>query len=123
MQPGLTKTFTAGGAIPRRRFVKFSADGVVVLAAAATDLIIGVSDMSADVAQGERVDVRMTGIAEVDAGGGCTRGQLLTSDANGKAVDVAPAGGANVRSAGFPIVSAVSGDIVDVFLVPSRPQG
>ncbi len=123
MHPGFTKTFAAGGAIPRRRFVKFSADGVVVLATAATDFIIGVSDMSADVAQGGRVDVRMTGVAEVDAGGACTRGQLLTSDANGKAVDAAPAAGANVRTAGFPIVSAVNGDIVDVFLSPSRPQG
>lgn len=123
MHPGFTKTFVAGGAIPKRRFVKFSADGVVVLAAAAADLIIGVSDMSADVANGERIDVRMSGVAEVDAGGACTRGQLVTSDANGKAVDVAPAAGANVRSAGFPIVSAVNGDIVDVFLAPSRPQG
>lgn len=123
MHPGLTKTFTAGGAIPRRRLVKFSADGIVVLATAAADLVIGVSDMSADVALGERVDIRLTGVAEVDAGGACTRGQLLVSDANGKVVDAAPVAGANVRAIGFPIVSAVNGDIVDVFLSPSRPQG
>ena len=123
MHPGFTKTFNAGAAISRRRIVKFSADGIAIQSSAAADLHVGVSDMSADVANGERVDVRMSGVAEVDAGGACTRGQLATSDANGKAVDIAPGAGANVRAIGMFMTSAVNGDVVDVFLFPSRPQG
>ena len=41
--PVLTRTFTASGAIGGRRIVKFSADNVVTLSAAATDFQIGVS--------------------------------------------------------------------------------
>lgn len=123
MHPGFTKTFNTSTAVPRRRVVKFSADGVVALSVAAADLHVGVSDMSADVALGERIDVRMTGIAEVDAGGVCTRGQLATADANGRVVDIAPGGGVNVRALGMFMASAVNGDIVDLFLFPSRPQG
>jgi hypothetical protein len=123
MHPGFTKTFNTGGAVAKRRVVKFSADGVVVQSAAAADLHVGVSDMSFDIASGARADVRMSGVAEVDAGGACTRGQLATADANGKAVDIAPGAGANVRAFGMFMTSAVNGDVVDVFLFPSRPQG
>ncbi|MFN3858415.1 MAG: capsid cement protein [Caulobacter sp.] len=123
MHPGLTKTFTAGGAIAKRRIVKLSADFTVVQGAAAADAIIGVSDMSADVASGGRVDVRLTGVAEVDAGGNITRGGLVVSDANGKAVAAAPAAGANVRVLGIALVSAVSGDVLDVLLAQGSHQG
>ena len=85
--------------------------------------MIGVSDMSADVASGGRCDVRLSGVAEVDAGGTITRGALITSDASGKAVAAAPATGVNNRVIGFALASAVSGDIVDVFLTPSTLQG
>jgi hypothetical protein len=123
MHPGLTKTFSAGGAIARRRLVRLSADNAVVQASAAADFVIGVSDMSADVPSGGRVDVRLTGVVEVEAGGAVTRGQLLVADANGRVVDAAPGAGANVRTIGWAFASGVNGDIVDVFLAPSRPQG
>lgn len=124
MTPGLTKTFTAEAAVTRRRIVKFGAtDGSVLQGAAATDALIGVSDMSADVALGARCDVRLTGIAEVEAGGNITRGGPVTADANGKAVAAAPAAGVNNRTVGFAMASAVNGDIVDVFLTPGSIQG
>ena len=42
--PTLTKTITAGGAITRRRIVKFgSSDATMVQASAATDALIGVA--------------------------------------------------------------------------------
>lgn len=82
----LNKNYIADAAIPASTLVKFNtADGHVVPAAAATDSIIGVSgDLAA--AQGERVDVIRFGIAPVIYGGVVTRGDLLTTDANGHAI-------------------------------------
>jgi hypothetical protein len=123
MHPGLTKTFTAGGAIPKRRLVKLSADGVMVVGAAATDLLMGVSDMSADVASGDRVDVRLSAVAEVELGATVTRGNCCTSDSVGRGVQAAPGAGVNNRYVGFFLQSGVVGDIVDVLLDPGVIQG
>lgn len=120
---GLIKNFVAGAAIIRRRFVKFGAsDTTILLAAAATDAAIGVSS-EIDAAQGERSDVMMSDIAEVEYGGAVTRGDFLTSDAVGRAVTAAPAAGANVRVHGQAMVSGVLGDIGSVHIAPSVMQG
>lgn len=124
MIPGLTKTFTAEAAVTRRRIVKFGAtDGAVLLAAAATDKLVGVSDMSADVPSGDRCEVRLSGISEVEFGGAVTRGDPITSDGVGRAVSAAPAAGVNNRVIGFAMVSGVLGDIGDVFLDLGVIQG
>ena len=120
---GLTRTYTAGAAVVRRRIVKFSADRTVVQGAASTDLLIGVSDQSADTPSGGRVDVHRDGMPEVEAGGPIGRGQPLTSDAVGRAIVAAPASGVNVRIIGFAEVDAVLGDIIDVMLEPGYLQG
>ncbi|PHY20809.1 capsid cement protein [Caulobacter sp. BP25] len=124
MHPGLTKNYTAGAAVARRRIVKFDAvDGQVLQGAAATDAIFGVSDMSADCVAGDRVDVRLTGVAEIDVGGAITRGAPVTSDANGKAVAAAPAAGSNVRIIGFANATYANGDIGDFLLSQGLMQG
>ena len=66
MNRGITKAFTAGGAVVRRRLVKFSADFTVVQAAAATDALCGITDGSSDTISGGRVDVHKIGIVDVD---------------------------------------------------------
>lgn len=106
---GLTKGYTATAAVAKRRIVKFgAADGTVAIAAAATDLLIGISS-ELDAAAGERCDVHMSGnIAEVDAGGTIARGASITSDASGKAV-TATTGQVAVGKAE---VSGVSGDVI-----------
>lgn len=114
----LVKTFLAGAAIAANTLVKFSADNTVVAAAAATDDIIGVSDLGAD-GSGDRVDVVLFGPARVKAGGAITRGKLITSDANGKAVACAPAAGTSARAIGVVQLSAADGDLVDVVIAPS----
>lgn len=119
----LTKTFTAGAAITKRRLVKIgSADGQVIQAAGTTAAIIGVA-AELDVDSGDRVDVHVVGIAEVEAGGTITRGALVTSDVNGKAVAAAPGAGVNAYVAGIALNSAVSGDIIPVQLAPGVMQG
>lgn len=115
--PGLIKTYTAGGAIAASRIVKFGADDrTVVRAAAAGDALVGVSERLA-VAADERVDVIRSGLATVRYGGAVTRGDLLTADASGRAVTTTTA---NSRVIGIAEVSGVSGDLGAVLICPSR---
>lgn len=121
--PTLTKTYIAEAAVTKRRIVKMgTVDGKVLQGAAATDLIFGVA-AELDAAIGERVDVHVNGVAEVEFGGTVTRGQEVTSDANGKAVASAPAAGVNNRIIGVALVSAVSGDVAPVLLAQGLKQG
>ena len=112
--------FAAGAAIAPRRYVKFSADGVVIQAAGATDDIIGVSDSLGASAAGDRCSVYQLGTnLEVDVGGNIARGKEVTADANGKAVQAAPAAGATCRTAGIMQASYVAGDIGEYLAAPS----
>jgi len=121
--PGFIKTFTAGAAVAAYRIVKHgSSDTAVVQAAASTDSLLGVSTSLAG-ALGERVDVVLSDSAEVEYGGTVTRGDWLTSDANGKAVTAAPAAGVNASVIGRAMVSGVLGDIGSVLLMGGRIQG
>ncbi len=121
---GLVKSYTAGGAISPNRIVKFgAADYTVLQGAAATDSLVGVTVPLLTVAQGETVDVIHDGIADVEYGGNVTRGDLLTSDANGKAVTAAPVAGANARIIGTALVSGVAGDICPVLIDLTSFQG
>lgn len=119
----LNRAGVAEGAIAAYRIVKFgAADGGYLQAAAATDYLAGVCE-SVGPASGERLDVIKAGIADIEFGGTVTRGQPVTSDANGKAVAAAPAAGSNVRIIGFAEVSAVAGDIAAVWIEPGLMQG
>ena len=119
----LLKSYVAAGTIAKHRIVSFGAsDGTVVASSAATSLHIGVN-AELDVVTGERVDVVRSGLPLVEYGGAVTRGQPLTSDAQGRAVAAAPAAGANVRIVGFAEVNAVAGDIDRMLLAPGVMQG
>jgi hypothetical protein len=124
LNPTLTKSYAPGGAISKYRIVKFgSADGAVVQAAAATDKLVGVTTALDAASTDARVDVIRAGIAEVEYGGNVTRGDLLTADANGKAITATAAAGSNVRTIGVAEVSGVSGDIGSVLVAPGSFQG
>lgn len=114
--PTFIKSFKSGGVIPANSMVKFgSVDGTVVAATAATDAIIGVSVLGAD-ASGDIVDVTLGGIEEVKLAGAVTRGDFLTTDAASKAVSAS----AGNRVVGYAMESGVSGDIIGVFVTPSK---
>jgi hypothetical protein len=122
--PGLVTNHTADAAIAAYRIVKFgAADGNIAQAAAAADLSIGVTDRLAAAGAGDRIDVVRSGIAEVQYGGNVTRGKKLTADANGKAIEAAPAAGANAQVIGTAEVSGVLDDIGSMFIAPSVMQG
>ena len=110
------KAFIAGAAVPAYRLVKFGADDdTALVAAAATDLIIGTSE-AFDVASGDGFDVFISDIGKVKLGtGGIVRGQPITSDATGQGV---LAGTAGNRYVGFALRSGVAGDIVPFIYSP-----
>ena len=119
-----SRSYTAGAPVPARRIVKFgSTDQTVVLAATATDLLIGISALGCTSA-GDLLDVNKEGFAiKVEYGGAITRGQPLTSDSIGRAIVAFPAAGVNNRIIGFAEVSGVSGDIGECFISPGYIQG
>lgn len=80
--------FEAGAAVAINRIIKLgAADDKVVQAAAATDALLGVSDRPAK--SGDPIDVCVFGEAPIELGGAVARGDLLTSNADGKAVKAA----------------------------------
>lgn len=119
-----SKTYTAEGAIPKFRFVKFGAAASSVLqATAVTDRIIGVYIGTTDAVAGDSVEVCLLGECMVTAGGSIGRGMTLTTDATGQAVNAAPAAGANAKTAALALDSAASGTQVPVLVVPGWYQG
>ncbi|MCA3266635.1 MAG: DUF2190 family protein [Azospirillum sp.] len=121
----IVKSFIAGGAIAAFRLVRFGANNTQVLqASAAGDSIIGVCHQPLGAALNERCDVALAGIVDVEFGAAVTRGALLTSDANGRAIVAAAAAGTNIRTIGQAMTdAAAAGDIGQVLLSPGSFQG
>ena len=119
----LVRNFRAEAAVGAFIIVKpGSADGQVLTAAAALDKSVGIST-DIPVATGERCDVILAGIADVVYGGPVVRGDLVTSDATGRAITAAPAAGVNMRIVGVAIVSGVLGDVGQVQISQCMLQG
>lgn len=115
----LIKNKIQEAAVNAYRFVKFGADGDhVIQAAGATAAIIGVANEIASAVIDERVDIQMGGIVEVEYGAGVTRGQFLTSDANGKATPANLTNATTVYYGGIALVDGVSGDIGLMLISP-----
>lgn len=114
MRPILQLTGACEAAVAGYRFVKDGAtDGSLLQGALATDLLIGISNqLGGNI--GDNADYIVSGEAELELGGAVTRGQRLTSDANGKGVTTAVAG--NILGA-IARTSGVAGDIIPVFVI------
>jgi hypothetical protein len=118
-----TRNYDAAADVAANRFCKPGGnDGTTAPAAASTDSIFGVST-NIDVAAGEPCDVQHTGIADLKLGGNVTRGQLLTSDSDGRGVAAAPAAGVNARVGAMALESGVENDVVPVLLGMGEVQG
>ncbi|MBN8844802.1 MAG: DUF2190 family protein [Sphingomonadales bacterium] len=118
----LTKNFKAEAAVPRRRIVKFGAAAGVIVGAASTDKVFGISS-EIDAAIGEPCDVHLGGLPEVEYGGVVGFGDYLTSDGVGRAVAAAPGAGVNASIIGQAMVSGVLGDVGVCLMSPGRIQG
>lgn len=121
---GYSITGTSEGVIAPRTIVAHgAADTTVKQAAAATDKLCGVVDLGADAA-GQTVDCQLDGPVKVRYGAAVTRGDYLTSDAEGRAVPVAkPAADTTVYYIGQARISGVEDDICTIDLAPGVLKG
>lgn len=105
----------AEGTVPAYSIVKGgTAVGSCVVAAAATDALLGTSDELDHVA-GEMVDVAVGPVPKVKLGGTVTVGAALTSNASGVAIATTTAGN---RIIGFAEQAGVSGDVITYLRAP-----
>ena len=88
-----------------------STDEKVKKGAAATDILVGV--IQGKVKKDAKANVMLTGITLVKAGRAVTRGDLITSDANGKGVSTTTAKNYVV---GMALASGVDGDLIPLLL-------
>jgi len=94
------QAFQAAAAIAPRRIARMGgSDRHVLQADAAPQPLIGVAGRAAAAAD-DRVEIARVGIAEVEYGAAVQRGDLLTADADGKAVPIDGAGVFQVTVAG-----------------------
>ncbi len=93
--------------------MKLHTDGTLVLAAAASDKIIGVLREEAVV--GDPATVQYGGIGKVIAGGTVAPGDLLTSDGSGKAIATTSTGN---RIVGIALTAADANDIFSFAVLP-----
>lgn len=113
------KTRYAGAAVTAYSFVVAgSADNTAILASASTSKILGVSGSLA-AESGQPFDITLLGLSKVKLGGTVTRGDLLTSDSAGLAVELSDAilAAGKAYSGGVALQSGVSGDIIDILVI------
>lgn len=121
---GLEKSVKCTAALAMAYIIaKFGADDdTLSQATASTEELVGVFQHTTSAA-GDEVRVMLDGITRVVLGGTVTRGNYITSDANGKAVAAAPGAGVNAYVIGQALASGVAGDIIPVLLKQGRIQG
>jgi hypothetical protein len=118
---GLIKNFTAAAAIKPRRVVAFAtAEGQVEVAVSATAKpFVGVTGVVGAVAAGERIDVYLDGVRDLEAGAAFAQGVDLTVDNQGRVVAAAPAATATSRIIGQALgLSTAAGQLVPVRIAP-----
>jgi len=120
----LIRNYTAAGAISARRIVKVSGAGNVAQTTGVSDGLFGICSQPGGAALGERCDTTLTGIEDVEAGAAFAAGARLTSDAQGRAINAAPAAGVNNDIIGIALVDATAaGDIIPVLIGRQTLQG
>jgi hypothetical protein len=116
--PVFEATFTSSGDLSagRYKFVKISAAQTVALTGAG-ERAIGVLTNAPDAA-GKPASVRILGTVEVMCGAAVAAGNLLKSDANGKAINASVA---NDDFFGIALEAATAdGDIIEALLVTGQ---
>lgn len=122
---GDIKSYSAGGAVNPCRFVKAgAADGAIIQAINGSAMMFGVSEQvvgtatSNVAASGDMVDVVKGGLAYLELGDTVTRGDVLTSDADGKGITTVIVAGTPIYYGAIAEVSGVAGDIIPVKVAP-----
>ena len=109
----LIKTFHAPASVEGYRIVTLAVGvNTVETANAVTDPLIGVTTSIGSMDNG-RCDVIVGGISEIKIGGSVTRGDVLTTDASGRAVT---SGAGTDRIIGLALQDAVLDDIASILV-------
>lgn len=109
----LVKSFVAESPIPRNRFIKVGTTaGGILLATAATDLIIGISSDVVDADTGDFADGNLIGVSNIKVGGTIAYGARVTSDSTGRAITAV----GTVRVGGIAMAAGVLNDIIPVLI-------
>ncbi len=123
MQPGLVKSCRTDAAVEPYTIIAFAGPrNAVRQASAATDPLAGIADSQGGDAGG-LVDVQLSLVAEVRAGGTIAAGDRLTSDADGRAVKAVKQAGQTVAVIAIAQVPAVAGDVFDALIAPGFLDG
>lgn len=113
-----TDCWTSEGQISPFRICRYGAsEGRAVQASSATDRLLGIANSLGAGAAGERTDIIRVGLVEVEYGGTVAVGDLLTADANGRAIATTTAGN---RIIGIADAPGVAGDIGWCFIQLGR---
>jgi len=117
------KNYEAEGGIEGYHFGKpGSSDQKIAKTSSSTDLITGITT-ELDAVNGEPVDLVHDGVHQLKLGGTVTRGQKLTSDANGRGIAAVPANDTNISVGAVALASGVDGDIIPVIITIGQVQG
>ncbi len=121
---GLVKNMTVSAAVEPYRIVAFdAAASTIKQAAAAADLILGVSGQVGTVAANERLDVYMDAVRTVEFGGVFEAGDPLTSDVDGKAIKAVPGVSTTIRIIGFAMEKGAATVLGQVHIAPQTMRG
>lgn len=118
---GLVKNFTAAAAVKPYRVVAFGTDeGTVETAVSQTaKAFVGVTGVVGATAAGERLDVLLDGIHNLEAGAVFGQGVPLTVDNQGRVIAAAPAATVSHQIVGKSLGrSTALGELVPVHIVP-----
>ena len=120
---GLIKNFTATTAIPQRRICALTAvEGEAKLATSGADALIGPSGIRGAAAD-ERVDLYLTEVQEIEAGGPVAVGDRLTCDDQGRVIVAAPGAGVTVNTIGVALSVGILGSTIATLVERSSVTG
>ena len=120
---GLVKNFTTNGAIAKFRIAGFGAAEGETAQATGDQPYLGVSAVRGAAASGDRIDICMDEIRDIEFGGNVAYGDWLTSDADGKAITAAPVADAQMNVIGRAMTGGVDGSIGQVHVTPQQITG
>jgi hypothetical protein len=120
MNPILRKGYTTGAAVLASRIVKMgSADFTVIQATDGAAGLLGATVEHVNPPSGGQITVTRLGLEYVELGGTVTRGQYVTSDANGKGIAAVIVAGTPLHVLGIAEESGVAGDKILVMIHPT----
>lgn len=122
---GLVKNFNAEAKIERYRLVRFGAtEGRVETATDGTKPLIGATGIHGAPSAGDRIDVLMDRVRDIEFGGAVAQGDPLTADGSGRAIKATPAVDTTMFIIGYAMVSVPEAGIFDQFFIaPSALRG